>query len=117
MQKRFTKPQARFVQDPAQSRRMGLEMSQHIDSSGKVPCGRPSGEMWMPARCKMACTLHLSLQNAVASPDHPPIRKSRMSDRTQLELVAVSKRYGATVAVDRIDLKIAGGSYCCLLGP
>src|SRR5690606_40218876 len=47
----------------------------------------------------------------------PPIRKSRMSDRTQLELVAVSKRYGATVAVDRIDLKIAGGSYCCLLGP
>lgn len=40
-----------------------------------------------------------------------------MSDRTELELVAVSKRYGTTVAVDRIDLKIAGGSYCCLLGP
>ena len=40
-----------------------------------------------------------------------------MSDRTELELVAVSKRYGATVAVDRINLKIEGGSYCCLLGP
>ncbi len=27
------------------------------------------------------------------------------------------KRYGATTAVDGIDLKITGGSYCCLLGP
>ncbi len=34
-----------------------------------------------------------------------------------LELVHLVKRYGATTAVDRIDLKIAGGSYCCLLGP
>jgi putative spermidine/putrescine transport system ATP-binding protein len=35
----------------------------------------------------------------------------------QLELIHVTKRYGDTVAVDRIDLKIAAGSYCCLLGP
>jgi len=34
-----------------------------------------------------------------------------------LELVHLVKRYGSTTAVDRIDLKIAGGSYCCLLGP
>ena len=34
-----------------------------------------------------------------------------------LELVHLSKRYGSTTAVDRIDLKVAGGSYCCLLGP
>ncbi len=34
-----------------------------------------------------------------------------------LELVHLVKQYGATVAVDRIDLKIAGGRYCCLLGP
>ena len=34
-----------------------------------------------------------------------------------LELIHLSKRYGATVAVDRIDLRIAAGSYCCLLGP
>jgi putative spermidine/putrescine transport system ATP-binding protein len=34
-----------------------------------------------------------------------------------LELAHVTKRYGDTVAVDRIDLKIAAGSYCCLLGP
>jgi putative spermidine/putrescine transport system ATP-binding protein len=34
-----------------------------------------------------------------------------------LELVQLVKRYGTTVAVDQIDLKIPGGSYCCLLGP
>jgi putative spermidine/putrescine transport system ATP-binding protein len=36
---------------------------------------------------------------------------------TPLELVHLVKRYGDTVAVDRIDLKIPAGSYCCLLGP
>ncbi len=40
-----------------------------------------------------------------------------MSDAAELELVHLTKRYGDTVAVDRIDLKIAAGSYCCLLGP
>ena len=36
-----------------------------------------------------------------------------------VELVALSKRYaaGAPPAVDQIDLRIASGSYCCLLGP
>jgi putative spermidine/putrescine transport system ATP-binding protein len=34
-----------------------------------------------------------------------------------LELVHLVKLYGTTTAVDRIDLKIAGGNYCCLLGP
>ena len=34
-----------------------------------------------------------------------------------VELVAVSKRYGGTVAVDAIDLRIPRGSYCCLIGP
>ncbi|MDR3516325.1 MAG: ABC transporter ATP-binding protein [Azospirillaceae bacterium] len=34
-----------------------------------------------------------------------------------VELVAVTKRYGATVAVDNIALRIVKGSYCCLLGP
>ncbi|HEX6704929.1 MAG TPA: ABC transporter ATP-binding protein [Albitalea sp.] len=34
-----------------------------------------------------------------------------------LELVHVTKRYGDTVAVDRIDLRVAAGRYCCLLGP
>jgi putative spermidine/putrescine transport system ATP-binding protein len=34
-----------------------------------------------------------------------------------LELVHAVKHYGATTAVDRIDLKIVAGSYCCLLGP
>jgi putative spermidine/putrescine transport system ATP-binding protein len=34
-----------------------------------------------------------------------------------LELVSLTKRYGPTLAVDAIDLKVAAGSYCCLLGP
>jgi len=35
----------------------------------------------------------------------------------EIELVGVVKRYGTTTAVDGIDLKIPGGTYCCLLGP
>jgi putative spermidine/putrescine transport system ATP-binding protein len=34
-----------------------------------------------------------------------------------VELVAVTKRYGATLAVDRLSLRIPRASYCCLLGP
>ena len=34
-----------------------------------------------------------------------------------VELIGVSKRYGAVTAVDAIDLKIPVGSYCCLIGP
>ena len=37
--------------------------------------------------------------------------------QSDLELVKVSKRYGATLAVDSVDLKIKAGTYCCLLGP
>ncbi len=37
--------------------------------------------------------------------------------RADLELVHLVKVYGQTTAVDRINLKIAAGSYCCLLGP
>jgi putative spermidine/putrescine transport system ATP-binding protein len=40
-----------------------------------------------------------------------------MTRAADLELVAVTKRYGETVAVDDITLKIAAGTYCCLLGP
>ena len=40
-----------------------------------------------------------------------------MVAKAGLELAKVSKRYGATLAVDGIDLKIPAGSYCCLLGP
>jgi len=34
-----------------------------------------------------------------------------------VELVAATKRYGNTVAVNAISLRIATGTYCCLLGP
>ncbi|WP_029008710.1 ABC transporter ATP-binding protein [Azospirillum halopraeferens] len=40
-----------------------------------------------------------------------------MQGGAAVELIALSKVYGRTVAVDRIDLKIPAGSYCCLLGP
>ena len=40
-----------------------------------------------------------------------------MASKPDIELVAVTKRYGETVAVDGISLKIPAGSYCCLLGP
>lgn len=40
-----------------------------------------------------------------------------MTERTDLELVALTKHYGEALAVAGIDLKIAGGAYCCLLGP
>ena len=34
-----------------------------------------------------------------------------------LELVALTKRYGGTTAVDTIDLRVPVDTYCCLLGP
>ena len=34
-----------------------------------------------------------------------------------VELVAVSKRYGTTAAVDNVSLRVPEKSYCCLLGP
>ena len=40
-----------------------------------------------------------------------------MSRAADLELVAVTKRYGETTAVDDISLRIKAGTYCCLLGP
>src|SRR5438477_4459822 len=36
---------------------------------------------------------------------------------SSLELVALTKRYGATLAVAGIDLRVPAGTYCCLLGP
>jgi putative spermidine/putrescine transport system ATP-binding protein len=35
----------------------------------------------------------------------------------EVELVNCTKRFGDTVAVDSINLKIPAGAYCCLLGP
>ena len=40
-----------------------------------------------------------------------------MDPRFDVELVAVTKRFGATVAVDRVSLRVPTASYCCLLGP
>ncbi|AWK89609.1 ABC transporter ATP-binding protein [Azospirillum thermophilum] len=40
-----------------------------------------------------------------------------MRSGAAVELIALSKVYGRSVAVDRINLKIPAGSYCCFLGP
>ncbi len=40
-----------------------------------------------------------------------------MDNTYDVELAKVTKRYGTTVAVDGISLRIPRASYCCLLGP
>ncbi|WP_114086685.1 ABC transporter ATP-binding protein [Thalassospira profundimaris] len=40
-----------------------------------------------------------------------------MTGNGAIELIAVSKYYGSTIAVKSIDLKIPAGAYCCLIGP
>ena len=38
-------------------------------------------------------------------------------ESADLELIHLTKRYGAATAVDSIDLRVPAGVYCCLLGP
>ncbi len=40
-----------------------------------------------------------------------------MDERFDIELAAVTKRFGTTTAVDRVSLRVPSASYCCLLGP
>jgi putative spermidine/putrescine transport system ATP-binding protein len=40
-----------------------------------------------------------------------------MASSSDVQLIGVTKRFGNTVAVDRIDAEVASGTYCCLLGP
>jgi putative spermidine/putrescine transport system ATP-binding protein len=40
-----------------------------------------------------------------------------MATKPDIELVALTKCFGETVAVDAVSLRIPAGSYCCLLGP
>jgi putative spermidine/putrescine transport system ATP-binding protein len=37
--------------------------------------------------------------------------------RGAIEFIGASKRFGTAVALDALDLRIAAGTYCCLLGP
>jgi putative spermidine/putrescine transport system ATP-binding protein len=47
----------------------------------------------------------------------PCLNKGARVRGSDLELVQVTKRYGASVAVDAINLRVRAGTYCCLLGP
>lgn len=40
-----------------------------------------------------------------------------MNQKIDLELISLTKRYGATVAVDAISYHFSAGTYACLLGP
>ncbi|THH38008.1 ABC transporter ATP-binding protein [Aliishimia ponticola] len=40
-----------------------------------------------------------------------------MNQKLDLELISLTKRYGATVAVDAIGYHFSAGTYACLLGP
>ena len=40
-----------------------------------------------------------------------------MNNPENLEFAILTKKYGETIAVDSIDLKIPAGTYCCFLGP
>ena len=40
-----------------------------------------------------------------------------MDERFDVELIAVTKRFGLIAAVDAVSLRIPAASYCCLLGP
>ena len=40
-----------------------------------------------------------------------------MNKPENLEFAILTKTYGETIAVDKINLKIPAGTYCCLLGP
>ena len=40
-----------------------------------------------------------------------------MTSSSEVRLIALTKTFGRTVAVDAISAEIPGGSYCCVLGP
>jgi putative spermidine/putrescine transport system ATP-binding protein len=40
-----------------------------------------------------------------------------LDERFDVELIAVTKRFGLIAAVDEVSLRIPAASYCCLLGP
>ena len=44
-------------------------------------------------------------------------RGGNLNIAEDLEFAVLTKRYNETVAVNNINLKIPGGTYCCLLGP
>jgi putative spermidine/putrescine transport system ATP-binding protein len=45
------------------------------------------------------------------------LHRTGQTSRGAIEFIKVTKRFGGSVAVDALDLRIAPGTYCCLLGP
>tara|TARA_B110000008_G_scaffold70684_1_gene71701 strand:- start:1389 stop:2540 length:1152 start_codon:yes stop_codon:yes gene_type:complete len=44
-------------------------------------------------------------------------RVKTMTKEGEILINQVTKKYGGVTAVDNLDLKIEGGSYCCMIGP
>ena len=45
------------------------------------------------------------------------VRYLKLNKPENLEFAILTKKYGETIAVDKINLKIPSGTYCCFLGP
>ncbi len=56
----------------------------------------------------------MKLDSPQAPTSSPSLEPTASQD---VRLKSVSKHYGSVVAVNRINLTVSGGSYCCLLGP
>ena len=55
--------------------------------------------------------------NGAAPAPSPPVAVAAATTSADIELVGVTKRFGDTVAVDRLDLAILKGTFFALLGP
>jgi putative spermidine/putrescine transport system ATP-binding protein len=68
--------------------------------------------------CNFRKIAHKAVETALARVMHGQGMHTPTASHPAVELVQLTKRYGAgNAAVDAIDLRIANGSYCCLLGP
>src|SRR5580700_7510450 len=69
--------------------------------------------------CSYESSTRARCSDGIALADQGATQTTRgvMAAAGNLELVKVSKRYGASLAVDSVDLRVPAGAYCCLLGP
>ena len=64
-----------------------------------------------------ADNIELSAPGRPAARDSVEAERPETAAKGRIELQGVVKSYDAVTAVDRVDLTVAAGSYCCLLGP
>src|SRR5271167_3116587 len=72
----------------------------------------PGTRRWGTDRCDSPP----SLKSSGSGPTFACSRQT-MTPSSEVRLIALTKTFGRTLAVDAISAEIPGGSYCCLLGP